>query len=291
MQYDPDIDRVKAGEVNRPDVDYLNTNFAVLDRVAVRISTDESWFDCLTFQYKNNRGDATLAELESLNLFLPHLTEALVLARSFAQIKKKFGAVFAMLDRVSNGMVLVTEQAQVVLANHAANEILESGQGIAVSRNGRLLVSDSDMHRQLLKAISQASKTAKACGNSANTLISVCGEKNNDPYLIEISPLLDHDDEMECYFRGALVTIIDPYCVRPVDISGMEHIYGLSEAEADVTRLLIEGHTYRELADVRGVTIETIKSQTKSIFQKTNSSNRTELIRRALRIALPIDFD
>ena len=47
---------------------------------------------------------ATPDELGLLNQYLPHMTESLVLARSIAQIKETFGALFQMMDRISNGL-------------------------------------------------------------------------------------------------------------------------------------------------------------------------------------------
>ncbi|MEM1153145.1 MAG: helix-turn-helix transcriptional regulator [Pseudomonadota bacterium] len=83
--------------------------------------------------------------------------------------------------------------------------------------------------------------------------------------------------------------MIDPMNPGAVFITGLEVLYGLTAAEAQVCRLLIDGLSYGDIADTRGVTLETIKSQAKSILAKTGVSSRSALVRLALRINLPVD--
>ena len=53
--------------------------------------------------------------------------------------------------------------------------------------------------------------------------------------------------------------------------------YEFSEAELRVLRLLVEGMTYRQMADVLGVTVDTVKAHTSSVLSKTGFSSKTKL--------------
>ena len=53
--------------------------------------------------------------------------------------------------------------------------------------------------------------------------------------------------------------------------------YEFSEAELRVLRLLVEGMTYRQMADVLGVTVDTVKAHTSSMLSKTGFSSKTKL--------------
>jgi DNA-binding CsgD family transcriptional regulator len=54
----------------------------------------------------------------------------------------------------------------------------------------------------------------------------------------------------------------------------------LAGAEADVARLLCEGRTLAQIARLRGVTVNTIKSQVAQLFRKLDVDSRVALVRR-----------
>ena len=53
--------------------------------------------------------------------------------------------------------------------------------------------------------------------------------------------------------------------------------YEFSEAELRVLRLLVEGMTYRQMADALGVTVDTVKAHISSMLSKTGFSSKTKL--------------
>ena len=54
----------------------------------------------------------------------------------------------------------------------------------------------------------------------------------------------------------------------------------LTSAEQAVTELLCEGRTLAQIAHLRGVSINTVKSQVRQIFRKFNVETRVALVRR-----------
>ena len=53
--------------------------------------------------------------------------------------------------------------------------------------------------------------------------------------------------------------------------------YEFSEAELRVLRLLVEGMTYRQMAEALGVTVDTVKAHVSSMLSKTGFSSKTKL--------------
>ena len=47
-----------------------------------------------------------------------------------------------------------------------------------------------------------------------------------------------------------------------------------------VAELLCEGHTLAQIADARGVSPNTVKSQVRQVFRKLNVDSRVALVRR-----------
>ncbi|WP_254694102.1 helix-turn-helix transcriptional regulator [Sulfitobacter sp. SK012] len=54
--------------------------------------------------------------------------------------------------------------------------------------------------------------------------------------------------------------------------------WGLSEAERDVALLTVKGMTVDEIAELRGTSSGTIKSQNNAIYRKANVKSRTQLL-------------
>jgi len=52
---------------------------------------------------------------------------------------------------------------------------------------------------------------------------------------------------------------------------------------------MVDGLNTDEIAEMRGASPNTVRTQVKSVLSKTGSSNRTALVRKALSAHLPID--
>ncbi|MGN0624309.1 MAG: response regulator transcription factor [Oscillospiraceae bacterium] len=63
----------------------------------------------------------------------------------------------------------------------------------------------------------------------------------------------------------------------PQVMIGNASSYDFTEAEIKVLRLLVEGMTYREMADTLNLSVETVKSQVGSMLKKTGFKSKTKL--------------
>lgn len=59
----------------------------------------------------------------------------------------------------------------------------------------------------------------------------------------------------------------------------LRNIYRLTKSEADVAISIANGYSSLETAESRGVTVDTVKSQLKSIYTKLDIQKQTELVR------------
>ncbi len=284
---DTDFTDNAAKLVNRPDIKYLRENFGIYERFGIRLNDDGSWFDAVAFQYDQSRGNVTEEEAQRLQMFVPHMAQAMVLSRSFSLLKSHFNAVLNMLDHITVGLYLVHQNGSIILANQTGQELLDQRNGVRKSARGKLTVSTPHQQTTLDQAIQTASATAQAQGREKTVTMAVSKPSGHDNYYVEVSALKDTNHELDGVFKGAIVSVIDPDRSEPINIQGMQQIYGLTAAELSVASLFLEGLSNAEIAETRGVGNDTIKSQIQSILTKTRSRNRTEMVRRALRINLP----
>jgi DNA-binding CsgD family transcriptional regulator len=75
---------------------------------------------------------------------------------------------------------------------------------------------------------------------------------------------------------GRVAVIIEP--AHPARIATLlMNAYGLSEREQDVTRLVLQGHATKEIAETLSVQVQTVQQHLKNIFDKTGVHSRREL--------------
>lgn len=58
----------------------------------------------------------------------------------------------------------------------------------------------------------------------------------------------------------------------------VQSVFNLTDAEADLAIVLCAGKTLDDIAVDRGTSINTVKSQMKSIYYKTGTNRQTELV-------------
>ncbi len=82
------------------------------------------------------------------------------------------------------------------------------------------------------------------------------------------------------------------FLVRTTDASWREglaedlgSVFRLTPAETEVVRLLMQGLQVIEIAEARGATVPTVRSQIRSIFDKTGTHTQSELLRLVIGLA------
>lgn len=84
--------------------------------------------------------------------------------------------------------------------------------------------------------------------------------------------------------RLALAKTIDfswPQALTPL----VREAFGLTEAEAEVMRLLAEGNVAAEIAQQRQAALATVRTQVRSIYEKTGTRNQSEFMRMAIGLS------
>ena len=280
----PDLDNVRT----RADYRFLEEHFGVFRRAGVRLNDNRCWFDSMTLQYDAALTTIPNGSLETAQLLLPHLAKAIELGRSFSLLKMRYKAVLSALDHVEIGMCIALGQGEVIVANREAERIFDLDDGIRLARNHSFLFRDVDLGRSVTEAIGMASETVRGENNFAEVVLAVLRLSGKHPFLIEIVPLRDHAGEVDASLEGALITLIDPGSPTPFSTARLVEAYGLTRAEAEVCRPLVDGWTNERIAEERRVSIDTIKTQITSILQKTGTKRRSELIRLALKSSPPV---
>lgn len=255
-------------------------------RCAARLCSHGGWHDVLAVLFREERAGITALESDRLQMLLPHLARALEVHRPFVLLERRYHAVLSVLDRLGIGVAILRGDRQIVTANQEAMRLLEARDGLHRDSAGRLAATGDDAAR-FSHAVTQVARAAALEGQCDDTVLFIPRASRQEPYVVDMAPLRDVEALAEP-FIGVLVLLIDPEHRAMISTDGLAHTYGLTLAEKAVCRLVANGMTAREIADDRNVSIGTIKSQTRTIFAKTSTRNRAELVRRAHSIVPPL---
>jgi DNA-binding CsgD family transcriptional regulator len=273
----------------RPDVVFGSQEVGFYHRIVARINEEPSFFETFAIQYANG---VTLPDEKgraAISSYLPTISNTVRLGRMFSILKARFSATLSVLDRYRVAVMLVLSSGTIVLQNRTAERLIERQRGIARTRDGKLAVSDPNAAGVVGDLIYRASRTADAQDMKPVGMTLVRSSAGDDPILCEVSAIRDTLDELGDRFRGAILSFYDPTDNPAISLQGFGLVYGLTQAEETITRMLLEGLTTDDIAGARSVSIGTVRNQIKSIMGKTGSRTRAELVRKASNANLPID--
>jgi DNA-binding CsgD family transcriptional regulator len=188
------------------------------------------------------------------------------------------------LDALSTGVLLLGAKGEILLMNWAASAVTGRADGLLATSSG-LRAERPNESARLEKLIQEAIDTSAGKGLNAGGGVLI-SRKEHAPLQLLVTPVGNMPAELTRLTR-AMVFVNDPeQRVRPTqDI--LRTMFGLTPAESRVALLLGDGKSLREIAQMLGVSPNTLKSHLAIIYTKTNTLRQSQLVRLLMR--LPVE--
>lgn len=273
----------------REDYAYLLKHLGTLRRLAIKLHDNAQWIDAVAFQFDSSRSEIPKDCKKQLFDLLPHLSKSTEIGHYFHELRSRYNAVLTALDHVCVGLIVMDDSCNLIVHNKEADRIFRMQDGISLTSARRIQCASPEHTAIIYESVRNCILAAKGTGGSEESVLTLLKRSSNERYIVEVSPLSDSADELGQKLRGALITIIDVENIKSINIEKLSLSYQLTKAESSVCELMIDGLSNVEISETRGVSPETIKSQVNSIYRKTNSNKRSQLIRLALQVSPPID--
>jgi len=223
----------------------------------------------------------TSEDLALGNLLAPHLVRAFEIHRRFAEIRNERSALAEVLDRLPVGVVLIDALRKPVVVNRYAEQISDLCDGFILGDDGPR-ASDSRENKVLRQRLGQAIAIGASLGRGPNHVMSVSRPSCRRAYAVIIAPLLAPPTGRTGGDAVAAIFIGDPETGQITTAEFLQTLYALTQAEAELVALLARGRTLEEAAAERGVRLNTVRSQLKQVFAKTDTKRQGQLIRLVL---------
>ncbi len=174
--------------------------------------------------------------------------------------------ILAPFDRVA---AFILDESQTIRASNAAAKTL-----MGVSENSSL--KDLPINSEDIEAVRRTLRSVLSGTKEDNAVLRVRSASMGRFTVLRLQRCTTADDQKLVLAASNEVGWPDGF--RDI----LKQAFGLTSAEADVVRALVECGSLAEIAAQRSRSVDTIRAQVKSILAKTETHSQVELVRLAL---------
>ena len=233
-----------------------------------------AWLTQIFVQRAPEHPPFTREEMRRLDQLVPHIQRAMQMRQRFAELQLGQNFLASSLDLLAMPTLLFDEYGRVVHANRNAGKLLE-GRSALWLENGHLFTRDEAVTRSINLEVSNAIRASRGISADPCTTVPLA-RRGRAPLVIMIAPV--QFNSRSPGQGAALLFAFDPEIAPAVGVDVVRALFGLSEAEARLAVALGSGKSLEDAAQDRGTSIHTIRTQLKSIFNKTGTKRQADLV-------------
>jgi len=217
--------------------------------------------------------DASIDAAASVRTGLPTILASSLQARPHAG-----HAAEAVLDKLNRGVVIFDHQGRVHYANDAALRAAHGSGAIAI-QEGLLAFGESAAQARFEAFLQQGRERADGGTGQSSVVMRVGEGAGRPPFRVLLSPLNVAGARASSARRAEHVLMIyEPHADRHVPKRILRELYGLSDAEADLTVLLFEGESLDAASQRLHISVNTAKTHLHHVFIKCDVHSQGELL-------------
>jgi DNA-binding CsgD family transcriptional regulator len=223
------------------------------------------------------------ATLQLISDLIPHLQRALRIHREFVRLRVENSALSAGFEHLTMGLVLLDHMGAPAYINPVAREILDSHPAISIT-NEIVTPVNREAATQLRRMILDCLETAHSEARQPGGVIGLHHETRRHPLAVMVKPVATSEfanmvDGIPVYVA---LYLTDPSRPLAISADSLGQLYDLTRIESQIAIALANGMGVEEIAQAHGRSINTVRTQLRSIFQKTNTNSQADLIRLLL---------
>jgi DNA-binding CsgD family transcriptional regulator len=246
------------------------------------------------------------------------------LHRRLTALELEIGAAMTAMERLAFGVILLAEDRSAVFVNREARRILNQRDGLTLSRDGPA-ASNPQTTIALRGLIKDAMVTSRVDGPTAGGSLSAERPSMKRPLGLLVAPLsanrftpaarcavvavfhlsrararpltvilvpIHHGLPGHSVDPGVLVALLIPEVEVGRQKSGqfLRDLYGLTQREADIAADLLLGHRVSDIARLRELSVNTVRTHLKRLLEKTGTTRQADLLRVLVASFPPVEY-
>jgi DNA-binding CsgD family transcriptional regulator len=204
-----------------------------------------------------------------------HLKKVLNLQKFTQRTVLKINLENYLLNSLTMAVLLVDKGGKVLYQNNKALDLLKSDECLLQKSHDGILMNGSSL-AELQNVIQKVILT------TTSEVFLFQQNKKLFVFPVQTNPKLTHE-------QLAIIIISETEKLSGLfQIIG--NIYGLSPTELKIVSSLLENKSLENYANLANVSMNTVRSQLKSIFDKTNTHKQSELVSLINSLLIPLDI-
>jgi DNA-binding CsgD family transcriptional regulator len=228
-------------------------------------------------------GGFSREEIDALDLLMPHLQRAIQMRMRFTELEMGQDFLAGGLDVLRIPTLFFDEHGRVMHMNKRAKAMLTGSRHLRIE-DSHLIASDREASRKLSYEIGSAIQASRG-GTAAFNEVVLLPRQDQLPLMLMLAPVRTHGGQRH---GAALLFVFDPDNALNLTIEHVCKLFGLTKAEARIAVALCRGQTLEDFAREFSVSLNTVRTQLKSVFIKTGTRRQAELV--SLLLASPACF-
>ena len=214
------------------------------------------------------------SDLNEINLVLgKHFMRALKITQSLVNSEQQNELIVNFLDKLPVAVFIVDQQLNVFQSNvHASAYIHETS--VLKFQNNQLSLRSSRDQEKLCKLTEALSNVETSLINQLPLVAD--DPESEDKQIIIIGTPIKIASLASQHMVALFVSNRSSHPLPTPEV--LSELYKLSDKEAEITRLLLQGYSINEISELTTVSKHTVRNQVKSIFSKTDTSRQAELV-------------
>jgi DNA-binding CsgD family transcriptional regulator/PAS domain-containing protein len=203
-----------------------------------------------------------------------HARHAVALSLQLAERMSQAAMLRQAIDNAGFVCVMVDRDSKLMDCSAAAAALLDRGGSLKVGIGGRLATVSETGTKRLRQLV------ALAATGAGGGLMRVTNTAGDSFWMIQVAPSgVATDNPFDPRYAGcALVFARQPSGSRPVDEQQIRVALDCTPAEAEVAAALVSGHSPTRISTDRGVSVDTVRTQIRSLLTLASVNRIAELV-------------
>jgi len=269
---DPDMSRLEHAS-HLFDADAYDSDMVSL------IFREGAFFIQLVIQCDSDMQPDYRSLLSSASLLFPHVHQAFRIFHVLEQSRNYAASFEQTMDHLSSGVVLFDGRGKACYQNRQAREMIADNRALGIF-SGKLFGATPEASRQLRQLLASAIENGKQDIRKVGVMTVANGRTGQSELVVIAIPLQPEIKLMLEQDTGvyAAIMIASRDRASSLDPEVLQLLYGLTHAEAMLAVLLSSGKSLEQCSAASSLSLNTVRSYLKLIFQKTMTCRQAELV-------------
>jgi DNA-binding NarL/FixJ family response regulator len=241
-------------------------------------------FQTVVIEGSARHGAFQTIAMEQFSLIMPHLVRAARMRELLVSALQSHLAYAQVLETLPFGVIFLDDNGQVIQATLPAEQLLRDADGLVQTRS-RVRATHVDDNRRLQQVI-QNTVTARVNREASGDTVVVRRVNSLRPLVVTTIPVLSPELLINTPQAAGLMLIVDPERTPQPRLALIQKALHLTKAEAVLANALVTGVPLREAAETLGRSINTCKTQLKSIYAKTGCCSHVDLAKKLMMASI-----